>query len=46
MALYGGENPGAQLGLFDAPEPAPPSAPLTTIDDADDENVPPPYVWD
>jgi 5-methylcytosine-specific restriction endonuclease McrA len=47
MAQYGGDDPGAQLGLFDTPEPAQPSAPLTSLDNADteDDTPPPPYVW-
>lgn len=49
MAQYGGENPGAQLGLFDTPEAPPPSAPLTGLDTEitpeDESASPPPYVW-
>lgn len=44
LAEYGDADPGAQLGLFDTPEP--PSAPLIGLDGAEDEDETPPYVWD
>lgn len=45
IAQYGGDDPGAQLGLFDVP--APPPAPLAGLDapSDDEDDAPPPYVW-
>ncbi len=43
---YGDADPGAQMGMFDAPPP--PSAPVVGLDDDEkqDETPPPPYVWE
>lgn len=44
IAQYGDADPGAQLGLFDAPEP--PAALVTGLDGGEDEDETPPYVWE
>lgn len=44
IETYGDADPGAQLGLFDAPET--PATPVVGLDADAETDEPPPYVWD